>query len=112
MLIKIVIVKGLGNIHSHCLRLVAIDYEYSTVCHDNGNVGLHVCAMLHDHTYTVLYAHSKDNIMYVVIARCWLLLVMSMVCCHDNGNVGLHIMCAEFHYHTYTLLYAHSKGIR
>ena len=28
-------------------------------CHDNGNVGLHVCAEFHDHTYTVLYAHSK-----------------------------------------------------
>ena len=28
-------------------------------CHDNGNVGLHVYAKFHDHTYTVLYAHSK-----------------------------------------------------
>ena len=28
-------------------------------CHDNGNAGLHVCAEFHDHTYTVLYAHSK-----------------------------------------------------
>ena len=24
----------------------------------NGNVGLHVCAKIHDHTYTVLYAHT------------------------------------------------------
>ena len=28
-------------------------------CHDNDNVGLHVCAKFHDHTYAVLYAHSK-----------------------------------------------------
>ena len=26
-------------------------------CHENGNVGLHVCVKFHDHTYTVLYAH-------------------------------------------------------
>ena len=26
---------------------------------DNGNVGLCVCAKFHDHTKTVLYAHSK-----------------------------------------------------
>ena len=26
---------------------------------DNGNVGLRVCAKFHDHTYAVLYAHSK-----------------------------------------------------
>ena len=26
---------------------------------DNGNVGLHVCAKFHDHTYAVLYAHSS-----------------------------------------------------
>ena len=25
----------------------------------NGNVGLRVCAKFHDHTYAVLYAHSK-----------------------------------------------------
>ena len=29
------------------------------VKYDNGNVGLHVCAEFHDHTYAVLYAHSK-----------------------------------------------------
>ena len=28
-------------------------------CHDNGNVGLHVCAKFHDRTYAVFYAHSK-----------------------------------------------------
>ena len=28
-------------------------------CHDNSNVGLHVCAKIHDHTYAVLYAHRK-----------------------------------------------------
>ena len=26
---------------------------------DNGNVGLRVCAKFHDHTYALLYAHSK-----------------------------------------------------
>ena len=26
---------------------------------DNGNIGLRVCAKFHDHTYTVLCAHSK-----------------------------------------------------
>ena len=25
----------------------------------NGNAGLRVCAKFHDHTYAVLYAHSK-----------------------------------------------------
>ena len=48
-----------ANICSHCLKLVAIGYKYATGCHDNGNVGLHVCAKFHDHTYTVLCAHSK-----------------------------------------------------
>ena len=53
------IVKGYGNVHSHCLRLVAIGYEYSAGYRNNGNVGLHVCTKFHEHTYTVLYAHSK-----------------------------------------------------
>ena len=44
------------------MRLVAIGYEYATGCHDNGNVGLHVCAKFHEHTYRVLYAH---NVIYV-----------------------------------------------
>ena len=44
------------------MRLVAIGYEYATGCHDNGNVGLHVCAKFHEHTYTVLCAH---NVIYV-----------------------------------------------
>ena len=48
MLIDIVTVKGYGNICSHCLRLVAIGYEYATGCHDIGKVGLHVCAKFHD----------------------------------------------------------------
>ena len=26
---------------------------------DNGNVGLHMCAKFHDHTYAVLYANSS-----------------------------------------------------
>ena len=39
-------------IRSHCLRLVAIGYQYATGCHDNGNVELHVCAKFHYHTYT------------------------------------------------------------
>ena len=30
-------------------------------CHDNGNVGVHVCAKFHEHTYTVLYAHNKGK---------------------------------------------------
>ena len=29
-----------------------------SMLHDNGNVGLHVCAKFHEHTYTVLYAHK------------------------------------------------------
>ena len=45
---------------SHCLRLVAIGYDYVMLrCHDNGNVGLNGYAEFHDHTYAVLYAHSK-----------------------------------------------------
>ena len=34
---------------------VVIACGWLLCCHDNGNVGLHI----HDHTYTVLYAHSK-----------------------------------------------------
>ena len=44
------------------MRLVAVGYEYATGCHDNGNVGLHVCAKFHEHTNTVLCAH---NVIYV-----------------------------------------------
>ena len=55
--------KGLGNIHaSHCLRLVAINYEYGykyAMLPNKGNVKLHVCAKFHDHSCAVLYAHSK-----------------------------------------------------
>ena len=36
---------------SHCLRVVAIGYEYATGCHDIGNVGLCVCAKFHYHTH-------------------------------------------------------------
>ena len=32
---------------------------------DNDNVELHVCENFHDHTYAVLYAHSKLKVMYV-----------------------------------------------
>ena len=46
------------------------------------------------------------EIIYVVKAQGWLLLVTSMLCCHANGNVGLYV-CAKFHDHTYTVLYAH-----
>ena len=28
-------------------------------CHGNVNVGLHLCAEFSNHTYAVLYAHSK-----------------------------------------------------
>ena len=59
-------------------------HKNTVILPDNGNVGLHVCAKFHDHTYTI------------------------MLRCHDNGNVGLHV-CAEFHDHTYAVLYAHSK---
>ena len=38
--------------------MVAIGYEYATGFHGNGNVGLHVCAKFHEHTYTMLYAHK------------------------------------------------------
>ena len=59
--------KQCCNIRSHHLRLmVAIGYEYMLCCYYSGNVGLHVCAKVHDHTYTMLYAHSKG--LYVVIA--------------------------------------------
>ena len=42
-------------------------------CHDNGFVGLHVCAMFHEHTYTVLHAHSKGqgNICTLPEAGCY-----------------------------------------
>ena len=30
-----------------------------TILPDNGNVGLHLCAEFHNHTYAVLYAHSN-----------------------------------------------------
>ena len=56
VLIKIVTVS---NTRIHPPRLVSIGYKYTTGCHDNCNVGLHVCARFHEHTYTVLYAHSK-----------------------------------------------------
>ena len=52
VLIEIVTVKGQGNTCSHRLRLVAIGYGYVTGCHDNGSVGLHLCAKLNDHKYT------------------------------------------------------------
>ena len=41
----------------------------------------------------------KDEVVHIVITRCWLLLVTSMKCCHGNGNIGLHV-CAKFHDHT------------
>ena len=44
---------------SNFLRVVAIGYTILLRSHDNGNVGLHVYAEFHDHTYAVLYAHSK-----------------------------------------------------
>ena len=72
--------------------MVAIGDEYATGCHDNGNVGLHVCAKFHEHTYTQCFMLIvKDKVMYVVIARGWLLLVMSMLRFHDDGNVGLYV---------------------
>ena len=72
MLIKIVTVKGLGNKHSHCLRLVSIDYEYGykyAMLPNNGNVKLHTCVQ----SFMITHAQCfmlivKYKIMYVVIA--------------------------------------------
>ena len=57
------------SLHVQCFMLIVKDKEMyrgwlllvtsMLHCHDNGNVGLYVCAKFHDHTYAVLYAHSK-----------------------------------------------------
>ena len=80
-------------------------------CHDNGNVGLHVYAKFHDHTYTQCFMLIVNEYSNVRSYRLRLVAIGYKYAtgCHDNGNEGLHV-CAKFHEHTYTVLYVHSKG--
>ena len=43
-------IKSSGFIGDKGPRLLLV--SSMLCCHDNGNVGLHVCAKFHDHTYT------------------------------------------------------------
>ena len=63
-------------------------------CHDNGYVGLYLRARIHEHTYAVLYAHSKSS----PEAGCYWL----QVCYVSVTMVMLdYIMCAKFHDHAH-----------
>ena len=65
-------------------------------CHDNGNVGLHMCAKFHYHCSMLLikgYGNIRSHRLRLVAIG-----YKYATGCHDNGNVGLHV-CAKFHEH-------------
>ena len=76
--------------------------------HENGHVGLHVCAKFHTQCLKgIIHSHHLRLVAIVYEYICY----VTMLCCHDNGNVRLHV-CAKFQDRTlYAVLYAHSKGI-
>ena len=73
VMLDYVCVQSFMIIHTKCFMLIVVYKVIYVViahgwlllvtimlrCHDNGNVGVHVCAEFHDHIYAVLYAHSK-----------------------------------------------------
>ena len=77
--------------------MVAIGYEYATSCHDNGNVLLHVCAKIHEHTYTVLYA---QKVIYVHHLR--LVAIGYELCYVAMTMVMLDYMCVQSFMSTHT----------
>ena len=80
------------------MRLVAIGYEYATGCHDNGNVGLHVCEKFHEHTYTVLCAHNVIHVYTSPEAGCYWL----RICYVAMTMVMLDYMCVQSFMSTHT----------
>ena len=49
----------------YCIKpLVTVSMDTKLYYHENGNVGLHVCAKFHDHTYMQWF---KGNNMYIII---------------------------------------------